>query len=68
MSVVEIFGQVKGRVPSLAPFTLKEKQLEVLNHLTKGKDTLAVLPTGYGKTLIFAIYPLLCDAVSNILP
>ena len=37
--------------------TLKEKQLEVLNSLYKGNDCIAVLPTGYGKSIIFQILP-----------
>jgi len=36
---------------------LKEKQLETLHSLYEGKDTIAVLPTGYGKSVIFQLLP-----------
>ena len=38
--------------------SLKEKQYEVLRELVvKNKDVLAVLPTGYGKSLIYQLLP-----------
>ena len=40
---------------------LKPKQLEALNAFMSGKDTFVALPTGYGKSIIFAIMPLLFD-------
>ena len=33
-------------------FMLKEKQLECILSILNGKDVLAVLPTGYGKSII----------------
>ena len=43
---------------------LKPQQLEVLEHLQNGSDTLCVLPTGYGKTAIFMLFPLILDEVN----
>ena len=40
---------------------LKPKQLEALSTFISGKDTFVALPTGYGKSIIFAIMPLLFD-------
>ena len=41
-------------------FVLKEKQTEILKLLETGnKEIMAILPTGYGKSLIFMICPLL---------
>ena len=40
---------------------LLEKQLEALNTFVSGKDTFVALPTGYGKSIIFAVLPLLFD-------
>jgi len=40
---------------------LKPKQLEAVESFVSGKDTFVSLPTGYGKSIIFAILPLLCD-------
>lgn len=40
---------------------LKPKQLEALESFVSGKDTFVALPTGYGKSIIFAILSLLFD-------
>ena len=41
---------------------LKEKQLEAVLAFMSGKDVFVSLPTGYGKSLIYAILPLAFDA------
>ena len=46
-------------------FNLKEKQRVIIHLLAKKTNVLAVLPTGYGKSLIYAILPLLLDEVNN---
>ena len=38
---------------------LKEKQVEAILALVSGKDVLVSLPTGYGKSVIYGILPLL---------
>ena len=38
---------------------LKPKQLEAVEVFVSGKDMFVSLPTGYGKSVIFAILPLL---------
>ena len=40
-------------------FALKAEQKKAIRHLFEGKDVLAVLPTGYGKSLIFKLLVLL---------
>ena len=40
---------------------LKPKQIESLRIFVSGKDTFVTLPTGYGKSVIFAVLPLLFD-------
>ena len=40
---------------------LKPKQIESIETFVSGKDTFVSLPTGYGKSVIFAILPLLFD-------
>ena len=39
--------------------SVKSKQIQAVLEFCKGKDIFASLPTGYGKTLIFAVFPLL---------
>ncbi|CAC5397529.1 unnamed protein product [Mytilus coruscus] len=41
---------------------LKPKQIEVLDEIVKGTlETLAILPTGYGKSLLYQLAPLILD-------
>ena len=51
-----------------APFIPKDKQVEAVYSTLKQKDTLCLLPTGYGKTLIFQVLPALCKRLSEKLP
>ena len=53
------FGQ---EIQNFSDITLKEKQYEVLKLLVvEQKDVLAVLPTGYGKSLIYYLLPPVCN-------
>jgi ATP-dependent DNA helicase RecQ len=40
---------------------LRPEQIEAIESVLKGRDTLAVLPTGYGKSLIYQVPALLLD-------
>ena len=40
---------------------LRPKQMEAMSTFVSGKDTFVALPTGYGKSIIFAVLPLLFD-------
>ena len=42
---------------------LKDEQIEGIYSLICGQNTLCVLPTGYGKSLIYSLLPLLWDEV-----
>ena len=43
--------------------SLKSKQAESLQAFVSGRDTFVALPTGYGKSIIFAVLPLLFDMI-----
>lgn len=45
----------------------KPHQYKIINSVVKVKDVLAVMPTGYGKSLCFQILPLLTDEVAIII-
>lgn len=60
------FSRIKPAFSALADTNLKSQQLLVLDSLLSRHHTVAILPTGYGKTLIFAIFPLLMDEVKFV--
>ena len=45
------------------PYELKEQQRTGLRSLIEGQDTLVLLPTGFGKTLIYALIPTVADII-----
>ena len=40
---------------------LKEKQIEAMQTFMSGRDVFVTLPTGYGKSLIYAFLPFAID-------
>ena len=40
---------------------LKEKQEEAILSFVRGRDTFVSLPTGYGKSIVYGILPMLYD-------
>ena len=43
----------------------KQKQVEAIETFLSGKDTFVCLPTGYGKSVIYAALPLAFDALKG---
>jgi superfamily II DNA helicase RecQ len=48
-------------------FTLKAEQQAAVQHIFNKKHTFCVLPTGFGKSMIYALPPLVMDKVCDIL-
>ena len=42
-------------------FELKEKQVECIRHVVGRRDTIGLLPTGFGKSLIYTLLPCVLD-------
>ena len=42
---------------------LKPKPCKAIVSYVTGSDTFVVLPTGYGQSLIYAIFPLICNKI-----
>ena len=61
--VARAYGTVKNTFS--LDFNLKKEQLQGLTALVNGRDGLFVLPTGFGKTLIFVILPLVLDELNG---
>ena len=45
---------------------LKDKQKEAISAILSGHDTFVVLPTGYGKSVVYALLPLAFDKLRGI--
>ena len=46
-------------------FVFKAEQKEAVEYLLRGKDVFGVLPTGFGKSLIFQLFVLAKNRASN---
>lgn len=46
-------------------FLLKEKQIQAIKSILSRRDTLVVLPTGYGKSLVYQCLPLAFDNLNS---
>ena len=53
----------KYDIPALN--SLKPEQVEALQKLVDNRHVMTILPTGYGKSVIFALLPLILDEVSK---
>ena len=51
---------------SLGYESLKPKQIEAAQSFISGQDTFVSLPTGYGKTVIFALLPLVFKKIRGM--
>ena len=49
-------------------FSLRKEQMQALSEYVQGKDVVVNLPTGYGKSLIYSLCPLVCDNLRNVKP
>lgn len=46
---------------------LKEEQIEILNRLLKGESVVGILPTGYGKSLLYQLYSILVPGLTIVI-
>ncbi|XP_015747113.1 PREDICTED: Werner syndrome ATP-dependent helicase homolog [Acropora digitifera] len=53
-------------VSNYQDFFLRVKQYKVLEAALSGRDVIAILPTGYGKSVIFHLLPYLFDYISKL--
>ena len=46
-------------------FSLKKEQESAMSHIFNGKDVMAILPTGFAKSLIFQLFVTMCGVRSK---
>ncbi|XP_056013264.1 ATP-dependent DNA helicase RecQ-like isoform X2 [Ostrea edulis] len=56
MAAPTIENIVEELLPDFGVNALKPEQKEIISNITKKKDCIAVLPTGFGKSLPFQVY------------
>ena len=57
ISIIETAGKIG--------ITLKPKQLEAIQAFCSGKDVFISLPTGYGKSMIYGLLPLVYNKIEG---
>ena len=61
--VMDLGKVIRESAGKLGFTSLKEKQTEAVLSFLKGRDTFVALPTGYGKSIIYAILPYAFDSI-----
>ena len=64
IDVQRVYQSLKPDFPKF-DFELKSKQVECLSNLIQGHHVLALLPTGYGKSMLYTLFPLLVEQVRS---
>ena len=62
---MELSNALEEAVKDLGFDKLKPKQSEAIESFVSGKDVFVSLPTGYGKSIIYAILPTLFDKLKG---
>lgn len=60
---MDLTSIIDESVRELGLKSLKEKQEEAVKSFLSNKDTFVALPTGYGKSIIYAVLPLVFDKI-----
>ena len=61
MSDCQVMSAATKAAQDLGYEAVKPEQLQVVTGVVRGRDTFAVLPTGFGKSLCFALLPAMYD-------
>lgn len=60
--VLDYFTRRYFQIPELKP-----QQIELLQRILRGQDAIGILPTGFGKSLVFQLYALLSPRVTLVI-
>ena len=66
MSQTDLFSVIDEAAASLGYTCLKDEQKKALHSFVSGKDVFVSLPTGYGKSLCYALLPIVFDKIRGI--
>jgi hypothetical protein len=66
MDVDAAYSRVQQKFNYFNDIVLKHEQKQILLHLMKGDDCFGILPTGFGKSLLFTLFPLLKGEFQNV--
>ena len=66
MSQTDSFSVIDEAAASLGNTCLKDEQKKALHSFVSGKDVFVTLPTGYGKSLCYALLPIVFDKIQGI--
>ena len=61
----EIESAITETAKTLGYLSVKPEQIMVVSYAVRGRDVFAVLPTGFGKSLCFALLPGVYDRVCS---
>ena len=64
----DVCTAVRFAMDQLGVSTLKDKQKEAIHNFVRGHDCFVILPTGYGKTLCYALLPFVFDHLRKKTP
>ena len=65
---MDVETAVKEAMSAIGLTELKEKQKEAITMFVHGHDTFVVLPTGYGKSIVYGLLPLVFDKLKGMKP
>jgi ATP-dependent DNA helicase RecQ len=66
MSQTDLFSVIDEATASLGYTCLKDEQKKALHSFVSGKDVFVSLPTGYGKSLCYALLPIVFNKIRGI--
>ena len=64
----DVCRAVQFAMDQLGVTALKDKQMEAIQNFVRGHDCFVILPTGYGKTLCYALLPFVFDHLRKRTP
>ena len=64
-SILKQYSSLQSILPRFGLAELKDEQKKALFYLLSGKDVFVNLPTGFGKSLIYQLAPLVAEEVSR---